>query len=331
MELDASVRSEVLDAIACGIVMLDADSRVLVWNRWMVRHSGIPDDIAIGRRLVEVFPGIEETRLGEAVKTALSHRLAGLVSPSIHQPPLPLYRQQADRQRDVRLQQLINVTPIRVPGKPVCVLQIHDVTVAVMRERRLREQADALQKRLDEIETLQEQIALMAACDPLTGVLNRDHIDKALLTALSQARAADTTVALLMIDIDLLKQVNEEYGLMAGDALLKAVGVMLREGLPAGASAGRYEADNFLVVLPGQTTESAHALAETYRLQMSATPVRVDTQSVPATLSIGVAAFPQDNRNAEGLIECLNLALFLAKHDGYNRVVAFNMGQSEVF
>jgi diguanylate cyclase (GGDEF)-like protein len=201
----------------------------------------------------------------------------------------------------------------------------------VARKRRLRDQADALQSRLDEIHALQEQIALMAACDPLTGVLNRDHIDEALLTALSQARAADTTVALLMVDIDLLKQVNEEYGLMAGDALLKAVGVMLKDGLPEGASAGRYDADNFLVVLPGHTATSAHELAESYRLQMAANPVTVDTQSVQATLSVGVAEFPQDNKHAEGLIECLNLALFLAKHDGYNRVVAYNAGQSEVF
>lgn len=338
MEIDASVRSEVLDAIACGIILLDATGRVLVWNKWMVRHSGIPDDIAIGQPLIKVFPELAGSRLDQAVKMALSHRLAGMLSPSIHQPPLPLYRRPGDREQDNRLQQMINVTPIRMSGQIACSVQVHDVTVAIQRERKLREQAEALaagnaslQARLDEIQALHEQIDQMNARDPLTGVLNRDHIDAALQAALSQAGTDGTPVALLMIDIDLLKHVNEEYGLVAGDALLRAVGALLRDGLPPQAAAGRYAADNFLVVLPGLAAEDAHALAENYRQQMAATDLRVDTRSFRMTLSIGVAMFPRDNQDAAGLIECLNLALFLAKHDGYNRVVAFNAGQSEVF
>lgn len=331
MELDAAVRSEVLDAIACGIVMLDTDSRVLVWNRWMVRHSGIPDDIAIGRRFAEVFPDIDRTRLGEAINTALSHRLAGIVSPSIHQPPLPLYRQPADRESDARLQQMVNITPIRLGPAPVCILQIHDVTLSVMRERRLREQADALQVRLDEIHALQEQIALMNAQDPLSGLFNRDHLDELLKNTLAACREQNRPMALCLLDIDLLKQVNEAYGRAAGDAVIKALGAVVKETLPPHAIAGHHESDQFLVMLPGMSADQARDFAETCRTTFAVRQIDSENPQLRSTLSAGVASFPQHGETEETLLECLNLALFLAKHDGYDQVVEFDPGQSEIF
>jgi len=149
MEIDASVRSVILDAMVLGVVVLDHDTRVLVWNRWMVKQSGIPDDVAIGRPLAEIFPELATNgRLQNAIDQALSHRLASIISPSIHRrPPLPLYRDPGSRERQERLQQLIHVTPIYLEGLRGCTFQVQDVTAAVNRENLLRDQSADLSVR----------------------------------------------------------------------------------------------------------------------------------------------------------------------------------------
>lgn len=328
MEIDASVRSVVLDAIANGVVVIDAAGRVLVWNRWMVRHSGIPEDIAIGRHLVEIFPEIARTRLDEAVKMALSHRLAALVSPSVHFPFLPLYRHPADREPDNRMQQLINITPIKLSGAAACTLQVQDVTAAVLRERRLREQASALaqgnaalQLRLDEILALQKQVAEMRLRDPLTGLFNPTHMRTALEAAVTHAQHGDAPLALVLLDVDGLKLVNEMHGRPAGDDVLKAVGALLSALLPASGIAGRHGGDEFLVLLPATPPATAKALVDAWWPQFV-----TGERPLKTTLSAGIAVCPAHGRTAEELVQCANLALFLAKHDGRNRAVVFDIG-----
>lgn len=132
MSVDASIRSDVLNAIANGIFVVDADGHVAVWNHWMAQYSGISADAALGRPVDEVFPEITGTRFESALRQALSHRLAGLLSPSIHHAILPLFRHPEDRARNERIQQLINLTPVRVDQMSVCVIQIQDMTAAIL-------------------------------------------------------------------------------------------------------------------------------------------------------------------------------------------------------
>jgi diguanylate cyclase (GGDEF)-like protein/PAS domain S-box-containing protein len=324
---------DVLDTIACGIVLLDANGRILVWNRWMTRYSGVADEAALGLTLPEVFPEIAGSRLEAAVSLALSHRLPGVLSPSIHRPPLPLFQRAADRANGTRLQQLINVTPLRLAAESGCTLQIHDVSLSVKRERKLREQTDALeasnaslQAKLDEIEALHSQIAAMSKRDALSGLYARKHLDQELPKAFNAAIAQGLPTSLMMVDIDLLGQVNDEYGREAGDAVLKAAGALLLEKLPPKALAGRFDQDDFVVLLPGVTSDLARQMAESWRLAFADMSIDSGEETVRATLSVGIAGTVENGDDLYSLYEYLKLALFLAKHDGYNRVVVFDSG-----
>jgi len=325
---------EVLDTIACGIVLLDTGGRILVWNHWMMRYSGVASEAALGLKLTEVFPEIAGNRLDAAVTMALSHRLPGVLSPSIHRPPLPLFRRASERSQGVRLQQLINVTPLRLACGTGCTLQIHDVSLSVQRERKLREQTDALeashaslQARFDEIHALHSQIATLSTRDVLSGLFSRKHIDQELPKAFDEAIAKGHPVTLMMVDIDLLGQINDKHGREAGDAVLKAAGALLLEKLPPQALAGHYDQDDFIVLLPGVSGDHARQMAENWRMAFADMRIENGASTVKATLSVGIAASQENGDDLHSLYEYLKLALFLAKPDGYNRVVVFDSGQ----
>lgn len=336
MPAGADCGSLVADAIPNGIVVLDAGENVVFWNQWMARHSGIPADAAKGRRFGELFPEIAGSRLEAATRTALSHRLAGIISPSIHAPPLPLYRRPGEH-ADERLAQLIHIAPIRLAQDKACALYVQDVTAAMQREQRLHEQARklaagnaALQAQLDEIRTLQSRIDDLNARDALTGVLNREHIDEALEQILLESGERGESALVALFDIDQLKKVNEAHGYGAGDALLKALAGLLGETMPANAKVGRHDDDRFLVVMPTIPLAEGQRLAEQVRRKFASLQAGYQGSLVSATLSAGLAAFPEHGKRSDELRQCLDLVMFLARHDGYDRVLAYGQTHHEI-
>lgn len=326
----------ILDAIAAGIAVLDQDGRILAWNQWLVRHSGISEDIAIGRPLTEIFPELSShPRMMESLHQSLSHCLASIISPSIHRPPLPLYRDGAKRQRQERLQQLIHITPIRINGLTACMLQVQDVTAAVQREQRLRDQSaelvvhnQQLNAQLQEIHSLQAEIAAREAQDPLTGVLNRRFIDKRLKALLQTG----TPTTLMMVDVDLLKRINENHGFSAGDVVIQALATHLKNSLPSpGCSLGRYESDAFLLLLPDIALERSREWITQCHQTFVSQPVMHEGTPLSASFSAGLAFYPKDGASESELIQCLDLTLFLARHEGGNRILAYDDARNSMF
>jgi diguanylate cyclase (GGDEF)-like protein len=331
MEVDALVHTEVLDAVANGVFVVNGAGRIIVWNRWMVDLSGIPAAEAIGRSVSDVFPVIAGTRFEHALQQALSHRLAGLLAPSIHRPVLPLYRRAEDRAGDNRIRQLINLSPIRLGADNACVVHVQDMTAVVLRERRLHQQAAelasanaALQAKLDEVQTLQWRLVEMQHRDALTGVYNRTFENEALENELTDARRQGRPLTLVLLDIDHLKAVNDTYGQHAGDEVLRGLGKRLNAIDVPQATASRHGDEEFMVILPGIDVATAAGMAQDWLEAFAATDFPFGDFVLKATLSAGVAGYPEHGKSAAELLQCVELACYLAKHDGRNRVVVFD-------
>jgi diguanylate cyclase (GGDEF)-like protein/PAS domain S-box-containing protein len=160
------------DAVAAGLVGLASDRRILLWNRWMVEHSGISATDAIGRTLPEVFPETAATRLASAIDYAIDKRMAALLSPALNGNTLRIYSSPEHRSPDKRMKYLVQVIPLRdqsIAG--ACLLQINDMSAALKRERQLRQQADDLRR--------EKQLGI-AIQDRLSGIL--DNVQEAILT-----------------------------------------------------------------------------------------------------------------------------------------------------
>ena len=302
----------VIDCIDVGTLVLDANERVVLWNHWMGRHSGVLDAEALERHFFDLFPEQRGKRLETAIGQALRSNLPSLLSQTLNRWPLPLYANKAAAAKGERMQQQITVTPLNLAGSErYCLIQVSDVTAAVQRENLLREQAVALRS-----QTL---------LDDLTGVANRRHFDMAIDRETRRARRTGSPLSLMMLDIDYFKAYNDHYGHQQGDACLEAVASALStmQQRPADLFA-RYGGEEFAVILPDTPGDSAvmmaNAMCRKVRdLRIPHQAARSDERIV--TISIGVAS--TDGGKAGEVYELINAAdraLYQAKACGRNRV-----------
>ncbi len=158
--------------------------------------------------------------------------------------------------------------------------------------------------------------------DPLTGLFNRRFLDESLERELARTRRDNLPLALLMIDIDHFKQLNDTYGHPAGDEIIRRVGGLIQSRARSGDLPCRYGGEEFLLVLPNMTLATAVERAEEWRVAFANDWTVIGNHAVAVTVSIGVAVFPCHGGSARALIEAVDQALYAAKRGGRNRVVA---------
>ncbi|MES2016219.1 MAG: sensor domain-containing diguanylate cyclase [Pseudomonadota bacterium] len=163
----------------------------------------------------------------------------------------------------------------------------------------------------------------LATFDELTGLLNRRALLTRLREEIDRSSRFGSPLSLALIDLDHFKQVNDHHGHLAGDAVLRGVGQLLRERTRSTDAAGRYGGEEFCVILPGADTAAAAILGEKLRAAIEETPFHADASAtLQATASIGIATYePLRGANAERLIAAADQAMYRAKQGGRNRII----------
>jgi diguanylate cyclase (GGDEF)-like protein/putative nucleotidyltransferase with HDIG domain len=169
------------------------------------------------------------------------------------------------------------------------------------------------------VPALQEE----ARVDPKTGLFNARYFAVTLAEELGRAQRFERPTALIMADLDLLRDINNTYGHLAGDAVLKGIAETFRAQLRHYDVPARFGGEEFAILLPETPPEQAFEIAERIRRAVAGAAFDVETSSEPirATVSIGVAAFPRDAADANELIHQADLAVYRAKLQGRNRVL----------
>jgi diguanylate cyclase (GGDEF)-like protein len=167
-------------------------------------------------------------------------------------------------------------------------------------------------------------LQLEARIDPKTGLFNARHFAAALADELSRAARFDRPLSLLMADLDLLRDINNDYGHLAGDAVLRGVADVFREELRHYDIPARFGGEEFTILLPETGSAQALEIADRIRRSLVARRFEVETSSEPirATISIGVAEYPTDASGPDELLHEADLAVYCAKLQGRNCVVA---------
>ena len=167
----------------------------------------------------------------------------------------------------------------------------------------------------------QQQLLRMNTLDPLTRLLNRRGLESALHVTLANAARHSQPTAAIMLDIDHLRQLNDNFGDGAGDRALQQVSRCLEAECRSSDVISRYDEDTFIAVLPNSSLDSARKLAERIQLRLSEYGLHIDDHPIPLTVSVGIAD-SRTNGSLEQLCSDASRALMLAKHTGRNRVAA---------
>ena len=163
----------------------------------------------------------------------------------------------------------------------------------------------------------------LAEFDSLTGVLNRRAILERLHEAWQAVHGKGRSLAVLFLDLDHFKRINDTRGHSAGDACLRAVVGTIQEQLGAADHLGRYGGEEFLIVLRWVSTRVAQQIAERICARAAELRISVGGEPIALTVSIGVAVMDADTPSAETLVECADTAQYRAKALGRNRVVLY--------
>ena len=200
----------------------------------------------------------------------------------------------------------------------------HDAYTRALQLRRtrdrLRDNEHALQRQLAEIQALQARLEQQAERDPLTGLFNRRYLTATMDRELARVRREGRPLSLMLIDVDHFKAINDDFGHQVGDECLIRLATLLTENTRESDVVCRWGGDEFLVLLPTLPGDGALERAGQYRQAFECLPLPHGAAGQRATLSIGVACYPDDADSADALIATADIALYRAKQGGRNRV-----------
>ena len=169
---------------------------------------------------------------------------------------------------------------------------------------------------------LREVLRTQSVRDPLTNLYNRRYMEESLDQEISRAVRKNSPLSLMLIDVDYFKKFNDMFGHEAGDVVLRSLGSLLQRQLRREDIVCRYGGEEFIVILPEATLDSARQRGEQLREATKELVTEFRGQALGRiTLSIGVATFPQNGTTGDALVEAADAALYQAKKQGRDRIV----------
>jgi diguanylate cyclase len=314
MAVDSSLaemhwKHDLLGSIEVGIVVLDKEFNVQVWNQFMENHSSIVPSMIQNKNLFEFFPEIDKEWFTRKAAPAFS-----LKSPVFiiwEQRPY-LFHFNCNRpitSTADHMYQNITIFPLAsLTGKveQVC-LVIYDVT-------------DEAVNRLG-IKSLNRQLEKISRIDGLTGLYNRRFWEEQFVMEYKRDKRSESPSSLLMLDIDNFKKVNDTFGHPAGDEVIKKLANIIKKAIRETDIAGRYGGEEFAVILPDTPVANVEFVAERIRRLVEKCVVVYDEDNISFTVSIGIAGFKHTYKDSTQWLDMADKSLYQAKAAGKNRVI----------
>ncbi|MDY6890760.1 MAG: diguanylate cyclase [Pseudomonadota bacterium] len=296
-----------LQYLDVGLIVLDTEHRIHLWNNFMVNHSGVRDAIAYGKRLEELFddfPGHWFQRKLESV--FMLHNRAFITweeRPYLFRfkPYHPITGQAEFMYQNVTL------IPLSSPNGEVehVGIMIYDMTAAAMSQQALRE--------------VNAELARLSRTDKLSGLANRGYWEECLRQEYERFRRTQVPSSLVMMDVDHFKAINDSHGHQAGDEVIRALSALLRRHARATDTPGRYGGEEFGVLLINTSASNAMVFAERVRGAVETLEVRHGPNRIRFTISLGIAQLGHQHRSHEEWMRDADDALYYSKEHGRNR------------
>ncbi|TNF32971.1 MAG: diguanylate cyclase [Gammaproteobacteria bacterium] len=302
---------DMLQNIDVGLVVLDRDYKIQVWNGFMENHSGLSPSHAIGKDLFKLFDEIPASWFKRKVESVFL--LNNRAFTTWEQRPYlfkfknyrPITGLAAFMYQNITLIPLVSVdSQVNHIG-----VMIYDVTDMAVNKLRL--------------ELANDQLQSLSRTDRLTGLNNRGYWEECIAAEFERFRRTGQTCSLVMFDIDHFKKVNDTYGHQAGDEVIRLTADALVRNKRTTDIAGRYGGEEFAVILLDTPAQNARIFADRLRKDVEKLRVEHDGQTICYTISLGIAELVADLPSYKRWIESADQALYQAKKGGRNQTVIY--------
>ncbi|WP_087017763.1 diguanylate cyclase [Thaumasiovibrio subtropicus] len=300
---------QVINSVDAGIIVVDDSAKITVWNRFAQAYTGLNSDKVLGERLFDVLSDLPSSWMMDRIQQVITTGASGFSSweNRPHVFPFhnfcPLTGGERVMYQDVTFLPLFNLSG-RVSH--VCI-KINDVSDIARNKMNLR--------------TYNQKLQRISSIDGLTQLFNRRHWENLLKEAYVQINnEPETSAALFICDIDHFKKVNDTYGHQTGDDVIRYVSKEWNEVLSSIGHCGRFGGEEFVAFSPNVSQQQALDLAESLRRSIASHPVISGTDTIPVTISIGLALHSPAIESCDDWLKKADEALYHAKETGRNRV-----------
>lgn len=297
-----------IDRINIGIFAVNRNMECTLWNRFMESHSGVASASVLGKNLFQSFDELPHNILYHKINSVFILKNFAFTSWE-QRPYLFKFRHHRPVTGGVEyMYQDCTFIPLKDPAgevQQVCVTLI-DVTDTAVYQKMMKEAMTSL--------------AEASNRDGLTGIYNRRCIEEVIMKECQRVQRYGGTLSLAFIDLDRFKEINDTYGHLAGDDVLRITSTFLNESLRQIDALGRYGGEEFVAVLPATDIEGAYIVAERLCRRLADIPVHHNEIDIRVTASVGIAEWQPTMSRYEDLIKAADQALYQAKADGRNCV-----------
>ena len=299
--------TQILDTMDSGLIVLDQDYKVCVWNSFMQSYSGILSQNILGECLFDHFEELPRTWLETKLKTSADLETRSFSSWE-NRPYLFKFNNFSPVSNSSNLMfQDIVITPLRSLSGDVShiAIQINDVSETARNRIHLRE--------------TNQHLSEISRKDGLTGLFNRAYWEQSLKEEFAQLKVIEESSSLVIFDIDHFKKVNDTYGHHTGDEVIRRTSSLLRKTARSSDICGRFGGEEFTVLLPQTNQEQANYFAERLRKRIEQEIVKVEEFLINYTISIGVCEYKSYFESHTQWLKSADAALYRAKESGRNQ------------
>ncbi len=301
-----------LDESSDPIFMFDPDGQYLYVNSAFAEGVNRRLDEIIHKKIWDVFPKDEADKRFAVVKWVFENGATRIIEVRVP-------RTDGDRYYITTAKPVLNADG--TVATVICISK--EITERKRMEEELRQANERLSEHLAEIESLHETLREQAIRDPLTGLYNLRFLTESIKREIAQASRENGSLSIVLMDIDHFKNFNDTYGHKAGDEVLRELGKMLNAQTRAADIACRYGGEEFMIIMPSAHPTEAFKRAEQWRKSFESSKISNLGKLLSATLSAGVATFPDHGSTDDDIWRAADHALYIAKSAGRNRVVIY--------
>ena len=299
---------DMFNTIDVGLVVLDRDYKICVWNGFMENHSGLLPSAVKDKDVFDLFPSIDESWFRSKSESVfvLKTRSFTIWEQQPYIFKFKNYRPITGK-ADHMYQNATFIPLTNTTGdvSHICII-LYDVT------------DEAVNKK--ELEHANKKLEQLSRVDRLTGLYNRGFWEESLHKEFKRITRSEGQSCLLMFDIDHFKKINDTFGHSGGDAAIRHIADVLRKTLRDSDVAGRYGGEEFAVTLVDTDIEGAQVFAERVRKIIEDSTIFYEEAEIRMTISLGVAQFDAAFGKHEKWIEAADAALYRSKESGRNCV-----------